>query len=807
MKKYFRFLISLALMLALVYGLNTKWGNIPPLGRLLDPFHGFWQNAESTANPANDELDLPGLQDEVKVIWDDHRVPHIFANNEYDLYYVQGYLTARDRLWQMDIETRLAAGRLSEVVGPKALKTDRYFRRIGMVWVAQKMVQLMAEDSVCFNIMIAYRDGINQYISELDYADYPVEFKLMDYEPEPWTLLKSALIVKFMAFDLAWRDDDLELTHTRQLLGDSLYYELFPDFPGAPDPIIPKGTPWDFEPLNPDSAAARITGAGVAYQRVWRPDRNNGSNNWAVAGSKTASGNPILCNDPHLGLNLPSLWYQIQLNAPGMNVYGVSLPGTPAVIIGFTDSIAWGLTYAARDVKDWYKIQFRDKRRKQYLYDSQWKDTRMEIDTYRVRGQGLFIDTLVYTHHGPVVFDRSFPGDTSEIGLAARWTAHEPTNELRAIYLLNKAKNYRDYLTALPYFSTPGQNFVYADRKGNIAIWCQGLFPLRRKEHGRFILDGSNPADEWPGFIPSEHNPHILNPERGFVSSANQHPTDSTYPYYYSGDFEYYRNQRINQVLGGLDSITPSDMMDLQNDNFSWLAGNCLSRMIDMLDPSIIQSGQEERLESLKNWNRYLDADTKAATLWELWWREFYYLACDELDKPNEHLALPEYYIIEQLFLNHPDHPIFDLENTSRKETARDIVNLAWELAMDSLDNWIRENGSDYSWWRFKNTRLTHLSRSLEPFNVTGLKIGGFRGAVNATQSTHGPSWRMVVSMDKDSIRAWGIYPGGQSGNPGSYWYDNWAKPWAAGRYNRIRFWASPVQKDNVLFTETYSPK
>jgi len=805
--KFIKFIVASALMFGIAYLLNTKTGSIPPLGKLLDPFHGFWQNAGEQLKEQDQSFALPGLQAEASVSWDKNRVPHIIAQNNHDLFYLQGYIHARDRLWQMDIETRLAGGKLSEAVGKSGLKTDRFFRRIGMVYGAKKMVQQVRADATSNTILSAYCDGVNQYISQLSYADYPVEFKLMDYKPEPWTMLKTALLVKFMAFDLAWRDDDLAFTKIREMIGAKDFERLFPDFPGAPDPIIPKGSTWDFPAINLDSILSIASSENISMLKVMEPNKHNGSNDWAVAGSKTESGAPILCNDPHLGLNLPSLWYQVQLSAPGINVYGVSLAGAPTVIIGFNDSISLGMTYAARDVKDWYKITFEDASRQRYLFDGVWKNTRIEVDTYHVKGGADFIDTLVFTHQGPVAFDRSYPGDTTLSGLAVRWTAHDPSNELLALYHLNKAHNTRDYLNAIPDFACPGQNFVYADRNGNIAIFQQGKFPLKWKEQGKFILDGSQSKNDWHGMIPQKQNPHIINPDRGFVSSANQHPTDSTYPYYYTGDFEYYRNQEINNLLRSNDSITPRWMMQMQNNNGILLAKEVLPLMLDMLKQDENAVNTKQSADMLAAWNRQMDASSKAATIWHLWWYFFYRLTWDEFNQKEDNLVMPETYITASLLLNHPDDRYFDLINTEETETAKDIAQLAFTQARDSLDRWISEHGNDYTWSKFKSTRLTHLSQTLHPFDVGGLEIGGGTGTINATTKTHGPSWRMIVAMDPDSIRAWGIYPGGQSGNPGSRYYDNWAKPWAAGKYNRIVFLPSGNSAVNTSFTEIFKTK
>ena len=270
--------------------------------------------------------------------------PTSFAANDHDLYYAQGYLTARDRLWQMEFMTRVAAGRISEVVGPKALEYDRFQRRMGLGFGAENSLREMMQNDTTRLVLESYSAGVNAYISQLRPADYPFEYKLLDYAPEPWQPLKCALLLKLMAWDLSGRSDDLRLSNILSKYGPEVTRDLFPDYPFRADPVVPEGTPLDFTPL-PVPVAPPLFGAAVSGLVPSRePDAELGSNNFAVAGSRSASGLPLLANDPHLQLNLPSIWYQIQLSAPGQNVYGVTIPGAPAVIIGFNENVAWGVT-------------------------------------------------------------------------------------------------------------------------------------------------------------------------------------------------------------------------------------------------------------------------------------------------------------------------------------------------------------------------------------------------------------------------------------------------------------------------------
>ncbi|HBK89987.1 MAG TPA: penicillin acylase family protein, partial [Cytophagales bacterium] len=364
--RLFKIILSSLITLILVYTLNRGWNlgsPIPPLGKFLDPFHGFWQNAtdQGTASKASS---IPGLTDKVTIVYDSIGVPHIFATNDNDLFFTQGYVTANDRLWQMEFQTHAAAGRVSEIIGKAALDYDRRQRRLGMVAAAQNAIKSMESNPVSKAMVDSYSKGINAYISTLSYEDYPFEYKLLDYSPEPWSGIKCALLLKSMAQTLNMGEKDLEMTNALSLFGKDMIALLYPDREKVGDPIVDNAGSWKFKPAPMDSVPLALPKELVSLTPTEKSPPDVGSNNWAVSGSRTATGSPLLSNDPHLQLSLPSIWYIIHLNAPGVNTMGASLPGSPAVISGFNDSIAWGVTNAQRDLVDWYKIQFKDASKK-----------------------------------------------------------------------------------------------------------------------------------------------------------------------------------------------------------------------------------------------------------------------------------------------------------------------------------------------------------------------------------------------------------------------------------------------------------
>ncbi len=792
--KYIKISISVLLTLALTYSLNRSWNfgaPIPPLGKFLDPFHGFWQNAE-TGEAKDHELSLPGLKDKVTVVYDSARIPHLFANNDEDLYFAQGYITATDRLWQMEFQTHAAAGRISEILGPAALDYDRRQRRLGLGFGAQNGVAMMEKDPVSKATVDAYTAGINAYIASLSYEDYPFEYKLLDYAPENWSNLKCALLLKNMAQTLNMSDKDLEITNALKLYGKDMIDVLYPDQEPVSDPVVDKPGSWTFKNPLPDTLPLAVPDVLIAAKPYEKPSPDVGSNNWAVSGSKTASGAPILCSDPHLNLSLPSIWYAIHLNAPGVNTMGASLPGSPAVIIGFNDSIAWAMTNAQRDLVDWYQIQFKDAHKNEYMSDGQWKSARKVIETIKVKGQAPFVDTVTYTHHGPVLYDESFHAEDESAHLAFRWIAHDPSEEVIMFYKLNRARNHQEYMDALDYYSSPAQNIVFASAAGDVAMRVQGRYPARRKNEGRFILDGTKTSTEWKAFIPNEQNVMDKNPPRGFVSSANQYPVDFTYPYYVTASsWEAYRNRRINQVLAASSNVTMQDMINLQHDNYNLRGAEALPIFLPHLDPATFNEKEKEAYEHLKRWDFNNSPESEDAPYFAAWWQQLMPMIWEELDSAHVAMQYPTSFNTIQLIKTQPNLSFFDLVATPEKESATDILRKSFSKSVTFIEDWKTRKNEPLVWGNYKDSYIGHLLRQ-RPLNVPVKSSGGGTSVVNAHSQTHGPSWRMVVSLEKSGVRAIGVYPGGQSGNPGSPYYSNMVEPWAQAKYCTLYLATSP---------------
>ncbi len=807
------FVISTVITAGLVYVLNRPIGPLPmPAGKFLSPQHGCWQNAENEKDGFNAKLSFAGLKGKAEVYFDDRLVPHVFAENDEDLYFVQGFLHAKFRLFQMDLQTKAAEGRVSEIIGKKGLNFDRGQRRLGMRYAAENTMKEVEKDPQSKAMFDAYTNGINAYIGSLKESQIPLEYKLLNFKPEKWSNIRTALLLKMMAKMLSGETErDLPYTNAKAFFTGEQFRMLYPQVPDSLEPIIPKGTVFDkpgIIPVQPASADSLYfkNRETVASRKVSEPDLSNGSNNWVVAGSKTQSGAPILCNDPHLGLSLPSIWYEIQLATPNSNVYGVSLPGSPFVIIGFNDSISWGVTNAQRDVKDYYEIRFKDSTKKEYWFNGQWTPTTLRKEVINVKGGKVAVDTVAYTIFGPVMYDEDFIDDVSmKRNLAVRWVAHDPSNEAMTFYKLNRAKNYDDYANAIKSFSCPGQNFVFASKSGDIAIWQQGKFPARWDRQGLYVMPGEDSSYMWQGFIPQPENPHAKNPERGYLESANQRPVDSTYPYFIPGSYITARGVTINNYLARMNNITPADMMQLQNNYFNTTAEDVRPLLLHYVRENDLTADERKYLDIVKGWDLMASPDSKGQSVYSFWWLQLQSMIFDdEFEKIHTDAIMPEPQTLLEMLKKDSAMQFVDNIKTPVKETLSDIVtNALKEIAkIYGIAAKTAKTEPPPLWYKVNNAGVYHVAdaskSSLLPFARTKLHVGGAGDIVNAIKGSHGPSWRMIVQMTA-TTEAYGVYPGGQSGNPGSKYYDNMIDYWVEGKYYKLWFMKETDKSDKQV--------
>ncbi len=810
--------ITIVLIVTLDMPLPKGGGKTPRMGYFLSPQKGFWQNAEATGSKFDGNIKIPGLQGKTEVYFDDRLVPHVYADNDNDAYFVQGYLHAKFRLWQMEFQTYAAGGRLSEIMGDSSngsnfLKIDIFFRRLGMVYGAENSLKAMEADPVTKQALDAYTSGVNEYINSLDETNYPLEYKLLNYKPEPWTNLKSALFLKYMSYDLTGADNDIEMTNAKAIFSKAQFEKLFPYGNDSVQNIIPKGTPFAKRgvtlkiPETADSLYFNYKETIKVPANPVKPDRGNGSNNWAVDGTKTKSGRPILCSDPHLGLNLPSLWYEMQISTPSYNVYGVSFPGSPAIIIGFNDDCAWGVTNAGRDVKDYYSVTFQDSSQTHYLFNYEWKKAEKRLEVIKIKGKPEHVEEIPMTLWGPVMYDKNYNGNNRVAdgkAYALRWTAHDPSNELRTFIMLDRAKNLDDYKNAISTFKNPGQNFVFASKSGDIAIKEQGNFPAKWRRQGDFVMPGKDSSYAMQN-IPDSENIVLHNPSRGFVSSANQYAYDTSYPYYMGGtDYEYFRPNIINRNLAAMKGITAEDMQHLQTDNYNLLAEMARPPLLKYINTSALSDSEKRYLDIFTSWNLRNDATEQGPTIFtSLWDNVMYGVYNDEFSKTDLRLPPIDDETLVRALRKDSLYEFADDITTPQKETFRDIITLAFKKTVPDMVR--AEKDSALVWGRFKNSGIRHLLR-IPALSRLHLLSGGGDHIINAYTQYHGPSWRMVVQLT-DETEAYGLYPGGQSGNPGSEYYDTFINKWLKGEYYPIHiFKKEDMQKQqNLLGTITFS--
>ncbi len=783
------FLFPFSVLILLIFGFSTAMFNLPPIGKFMNPFRGFIQNG-SDLDLDNLERNIigTGINKTTTVYFDERKVPHIYADNEEDLYFAQGYVTASLRLWQMDFMGYVASGRLSEIFTEDAyLNYDRSQRRLGLLMAAKKSLALIEKDPATLMALSNYTKGVNAYINELNYTKLPLEYKLLDYEPEQWSNLKSVILLKYLGDNLSGYEEDLSKTNLILALGSDKFNKVFPRTNGHTTPVmqelVGELNPSLKEIIQPDYLNYSFISSKTAYKSNYNPQL--GSNSWVVDGQKTTSGFPILCNDPHLTLSLPSIWVEMQLNCPDMNVYGVSIPGTPSIIIGYNEDIAWGITNGADDVKDWYKMKISEDY-STYQLDGKWIKLNRHFETIYRKGKKPYIDTIYSSVQGPIMFDKSFPNINEGLeNHALRWELLKPSNEFLTFLKLNKSKNYSDYIDAIQHYKCPSQNFTFACKDNTISINHQGNIPVRWEGQGMFILDGSKSSHLYKKYIPIDSLPASKNPSSHYLLSANQHPTTENYPYTYYGYFFETRANRINKLLKNEQRFDPLKMQQLQTDNTNDFASKALPELLNLLSNEALDAKQSRLIKRLKKWSFNYDLSDQSALFFELWWKNTETLTWDEISNYSFYSVLPENYVLLDLLKKEPENIYFDRLNTSKTEQAKVIVRQAFFKAYKEYIQ--KEHHAGIAWGNNNQLSISHPTGETA-FSVTELKSSGHPSAINARAASWGPSWRMIVELG-DRPRGYGIYAGGQSGNIGSKYYDNFIAPWNDGTYYSLNFY------------------
>ena len=776
------------LLVIMIFSLSNQMFMVPPLGKVMDPFLGVIQNEnEGKLNSQVATISGTGVLDMVTVLFDKRKVPHIYAKSSADMYFAQGYVTASLRLWQMDFLTYVSSGRLSEIFSKGFVDYDRNQRRKGMLSSAKSSLKLIETDPEAFSALTAYTRGVNAYISQLGYKDFPFEYKILDYAPEHWTNLKSIQLMKYLASLLSGYEEDFMMSKLMLLLGEQRFNTLFPTRSENGFPVLDSNNSQYNLSLDCLSKPEYLNYSFLSSESVMSKSLYNpgvGSNSWVVGKSKTTTGYPILCNDPHMSLSLPAIWLEMQMSSPGINVYGVSIPGLPSIIIGFNEDIAWGITNGGGDAKDWYKLKLTSDYQK-YQLDGQWLNTSVTVEEIKRRGQTTLLDTIYHTIHGPVSGDNSFPGAQPElVNHAMKWGLHNPSNEILTYIKLNKAKTYNQFREAIEGYSSPIQNFTFACKNNDIAMHHQGKLPVKWPGQGKFILDGTKSSHLYTNYIPASGLPHVLNPSSDFLVSANQRPTSANYNYYYNGYYNENRVARIKELLSNDNKFDGLKMKFLQGDNVSTFARNALPVLTASVGKASLNTNESNLLRNISSWPAAYDKDNENSELFELWWTKIRDYTWDEFTSYSFKPKTPDDNVLLEMIVKDSLNEYFDLQTTSQTEAAADIVLSGFRAAIVEYNNLKQKEG--VLWQNINKVHIVHLT-NIPVFSRLDLPSSGHPKAINAVSGNIGPSWKMIVELG-ERPRAFGIYPGGQSGNVASRYFDNFVTDWNNGQYYPLRF-------------------
>ena len=764
----------------------------------------------------------------VRIETDSHGVVTIRASSAGDAFFGLGYAHARDRLWQMEFQRRIAAGRLSEILGRRLVETDRFLRTIGFRRAAESALKGLS--AAARSQLDSYAAGVNAFLASS--SARPLEMRLLRVNPEPFTAADCLGWEKIMAWDLASGNAASEIRRARIVaaIGQQKAAELFPDVPEQP--TIIQDDEWktisDFGVRISDLRGPRQRTSSPEF-RVPSPDtwasleqrfallddlgfggETIGSNSWVISGSRTKSGRPILANDPHLGLRAPSVWYLARLEAPGLSIAGATLPGLPSVIIGHNSRIAWGLTSLEPDVQDLFLERADPKDPSRYFHAGGWRTFDSRTETIRVRGGGEESIRIRESIHGPIVTDvldgakRLGDPKAGPPAVALRWTGLDPPDPTTEAFLgMATAGSWSDFVSAASRLTIPAQNLVYADVDGHIGYTASGLVPIRPRADGTLPVPGTG-EDDWTGYIPFESLPRVLDPPRGFIATANNRVVSRRYPYPITLDWpEPYRAARITERILAVPRIGLEDAAAIQLDRVSLQARELLPLLLDTRPDG---SEAARILARLKDWNREFSPDSDAASIYAAWYAKLSEMPQDELqDIPAGNVR--SRFLIRAL---QSESPWCDNVATPAKESCGEWKSASLSRAVALLEEKMGTDPRRWRWGKIHHARFPHgvFDRVplLRAFFSLEAEAGGDASTVNVGAyrrdgsflMTDGPSYRQVLDLS-DFSRSLYVNTTGQSGNVFDRHYRDFLPLWRDGRY--VRFGEGPME------TLTLEPK
>lgn len=727
------------------------------------------------------EISVGILNQDVLVTRDEDGVPHIEAMSDEDLYRAQGYIQAQDRLFQMDLARRQASGMLAEVVGAAAVDRDKFFRTFSLRHAAE--LSWDAYNAETKKVLEWYAEGVNAYIKEVaGTSKLPYEFKLLGYQPEPWTAIDSLTIGKFMAYDLGGNWNLLAFRHwALQNLTEEQVAELVVDYPENARSVIEANIE------NPVKVAD-------AFQPEFIPNEFNGSNNWVISGEKSESGAPLLADDPHLGLNTPSLWYQMHLKSPDQNVSGVIFAGIPGIILGHNEQVAWGVTNVNPDVQDLYIEKPNPENPYEFLYDGQYEKAEVRSEPILVKDGETVDFEVVVTRHGPIISELVFDNEPASAVFSMQWSALEPTRELQAVIGFNKAANWSEFDTALRDFLVPAQNFVFAAKDGTIAYRANGNVPIRKKGDGQLPVPGDSSEYGWEGYIPFEELPTVINPKAGFIATANNEIIGKEYPYHISGLWaQPYRYERIVEMLEAKDKLTLQDMKDIQMDKKNLYAAEFLPYFIKTLKEMDTEKNYNEIIASLEEWDYVETVEASQPLIWHFLIEEIKDTLFEDSMPEDVYKMMPgKYQVMDNLLRD----AYAGKEGVWVQQAGglNELVFSSFERAIEDISDHYGKNSGKWMWGDYHQLTFDHsiagASKVLEwYFNPKNQPLGGSRTTVQAAaddgdgEVNHGAPWRFVVDLS-DLSKAEHIVGPGQSGHVKSEWYHDQIDDWINGNYH-----------------------
>jgi len=747
-------------------------------------------------------LTLPGLSSLVEVLRDRWGIPHIYAQNQADLFFAQGFVHAQDRLFQMELNRRTAAGRLSELFGELALDTDRTVRIFGFNRLG-RLDYANACEELCL-ILGAYADGVNAFLEHPD-RKLPVEFTLLNHKPEPWQPEDSLIFSRLMIWQLSheWQSE-ITRAEIAEKVGQENAAELEIHYPESNPVTLPNGV--QFNALDPDGTLRQVPGPFL--------NRGKGSNAWVVAPNKSETGHAVLCNDMHLKISLPSLWHEVHLNAPDFHVSGVSLPGLPMVMVGHNERIAWGMVLAFTDAEDLFIEKLDDQDPPSYLFRDEWRRADIIEEPIRVKGVNEpIIEKVVVTHHGPVVSEViGYPAQK----VSVQSMALQPVSAIEGWYRLNLASGWDTFVEAMRLIEAPQLGVAYADVDDNIGYWVTGKVPVRAGGDGRVPGLGWTGEFEWIGEVPFDEMPHALNPNRGYLVNCNSKIVTEDYPYFLGDDWmNGYRARRLTELIEEREILSWQDHQNFQMDVKCIPGMELVTRLEGITDND---EDVQLALKWLREWDGYLTTESVGGTLYEV----ARYTMLRNLLVPGlgEELATRvmgegfhpllgaanEFYGHDTVtllrLLDNPDS--WWVQQAGGRD---DVISGSLKQAVGWLRETLGEDDSQWQWGRIHQLSFNHALSLQKPFdqvfNRGPFPIGGDTDTLNQNgmlanspyeNLAASPTFRQIVDMG-DLTRSIAVNPPGQSGNLSSPHYADLAQPWLDGQYHPMLWTRAQVEE------------